>query len=158
MVRDGVKERPKLKPDDVNVPIVKRIFDMAETEMGMQDITYGFKDEHISSATGRLWYSNGFQFILKNEVYTGALVWDTTAETKAQTVRDDKALPAIVSKAKFGRVNILMRSRAPKKTHPRRFTRPTGSAGWSSTRRSAGRSAARMPWTASSPTTSASPS
>ena len=32
----------------------------------------------------------------------------------------EKAFPAIVTKAQFSRVNKLMRSRAPKKSHPRR--------------------------------------
>ena len=35
-------------------------------------------------------------------------------------MRVEKAFPAIVSKAKFDRVNALMRSRAPRRTHPRR--------------------------------------
>ncbi len=35
-------------------------------------------------------------------------------------MRVDKAFPAIVSKIQFRRVNRLMRSRAPRKTHPRR--------------------------------------
>ena len=35
-------------------------------------------------------------------------------------MRVEKAFPAIVSKAKFKRVNRLMRSRAPKRSHPRR--------------------------------------
>ena len=35
-------------------------------------------------------------------------------------MRVEKAFPAIVSRAKFNRVNALMRSRAPKITHPRR--------------------------------------
>ena len=35
-------------------------------------------------------------------------------------MRVDRAFPAIVSKAQFKRVNRLMRSRAPRRTHPRR--------------------------------------
>ena len=35
-------------------------------------------------------------------------------------MRIEKAFPSIVSKAQFRRVNKLMRSRAPKRTHPRR--------------------------------------
>ena len=35
-------------------------------------------------------------------------------------MRVEKAFPAIVTKAQFSRVNKIMRSRAPKITHPRR--------------------------------------
>ena len=35
-------------------------------------------------------------------------------------MRVEKAFPAIVSRTKFNRVNNLMRSRAPRRTHPRR--------------------------------------
>ena len=42
------------------------------------------------------------------------------AKDNAEPVRVEKAFPAIVSKAQFGRVNKLMRSRAPKTSHPRR--------------------------------------
>ena len=60
----------------------------------------------------------GFGF--RNEAYTGALVWGTNAKDKAEPVRVEKAFPGIISKARFGRMKRLMRSRAPKKTHPRR--------------------------------------
>ena len=48
------------------------------------------------------------------------LVWGTTAKDKADPVRVEKAFPAIVSKAQFKRVNRKLRSRAPKRSHPRR--------------------------------------
>ena len=41
-------------------------------------------------------------------------------KAEAEPVRVEKAFPAIVSKAQFRRVNQLMRSRAPKFSHPRR--------------------------------------
>ena len=45
MVQDGVKERPKLQPDDVKAPVVKRIFDMAENGAGTLDIAPAINDE-----------------------------------------------------------------------------------------------------------------
>ena len=42
------------------------------------------------------------------------------AKDKAEPVRVEKAFPAIITKAQFGRVGKLMRSRAPKRSHPRR--------------------------------------
>ena len=42
------------------------------------------------------------------------------AKDTAEPVRVEKAFPAIVTKAQFNRVGKLMRSRAPKTSHPRR--------------------------------------
>ena len=100
--------------------MVKRIFDMAEAGTGMLHIVRALNDEGIASPAGKLWSKNGVHLLLTNEVYTGALVWGTNAKDKAGPVRVEKAFPAIISKAQFNRVGKLMRSRAPKTTHPRR--------------------------------------
>ena len=77
-------------------------------------------DEGIASPAGKLWSKNGIHFILRNEVYTGTLIWGANAKDKADPIRIEKAFPAIISKTRFQRVNRLMRSRAPKIAHPRR--------------------------------------
>ena len=121
MVQDGAKERPKLQPDDVTAPVVRRIFDMAENGIGMLDIARTINDEEIPSATGKLWSNNAVNFILRNEVYTGTLVWGAKAKEATDLVRVEEAFPAIVSKAQIRRVNSRMRSRASKTTNPRRI-------------------------------------
>ena len=120
MVRDGAKKRPTLEPDPDASRVVKRIFDMAEAGTGMLHIARALNDEGIASPTGKLWSKNGIHFILRNEVYTGTLIWGANAKDKADPIRIEKAFPAIISKAKSQRVNRLMRSRAPKIAHPRR--------------------------------------
>ena len=120
MVQDGAKERPTLEPDPDASRVVKRIFDMAEAATGMLHIARTLNDEGIASPAGKLWSKNGVHFILRNEVYTGTLVWGANANGKDEPVRVEKAFPAIVSKTRFRRVNRLMRSRAPRRTHPRR--------------------------------------
>ena len=122
MVQDGPKKRPTLEPDpDPDASrVVKRIFEMAEAGTGMLHIARTLNDEGIASPAGKLWSKNGIHFILRNEVYTGTLLWGANAKDKADPIRIEKAFPAIISKAKSQRVNRLMRSRAPKITHPRR--------------------------------------
>ena len=119
-VQDGPKERPMLELDPDAARVVRRIFDLADAGAGMLDICTTLNDEGIASPAGKLWSKNGVHFILRNEVYTGTLVWGASAKSKSEPVRVEKAFPAIVSRAKFNRVNALMRSRAPKRTHPRR--------------------------------------
>ena len=120
MVQDGAKKRPTLEPDPPTAPVVQRIFSMAESGKGILDITQTLNSEGIANPTGRLWSKNGVHIILRNEAYTGTLLWGTTAKDKAEPVRVDKAFPGIVSKAQFKRVNKRMRSRAPRRNHPRR--------------------------------------
>ena len=119
-VQDGAKKRPTLEPDEDAARVVKSAFDMAEAGRGMLDIARALNDEGIASPAGKLWSKNGVHLLLRNEAYTGALVWGTNAKDKADPVRVEKAFPSIVSKAQFRRVKRLMRSRAPKRTHPRR--------------------------------------
>ena len=120
MVQDGPKKRPTLEPDPDSSRVVKRIFDMAEAGTGMLHIARVLNDEGIASPAGKLWSKNGIHFILRNEVYTGTLIWGANAKDKADPIRIEKAFPAIISKAKSQRVNSLMRSRAPKVINPRR--------------------------------------
>ena len=53
-------------------------------------------------------------------VYTGTLLWGLNARDGSPPVRVEDAFPAIVSKDLFSRVQSLMRSRAPRRAHPRR--------------------------------------
>ena len=120
MVQDGPKKRPTLEPDPDASRIVKRIFDMAEAGNGMVNITGALNDEGILSPRGKLWGKTSVHAILINEAYTGTLVWGSNSKDNAEPVRVEKAFPAIVTKVQFRRVSKLMRSRAPKRSHPRR--------------------------------------
>ena len=120
MVQDGAKKRPTLEPDAATSAVVERIFGMAEAGRGILNITRTLNDEGIANPTGRLWSKNGVHIILRNESYTGTLVWGAAAKDKADPVRVEKAFPAIISKTRFRRVNRKLRSRAPKRSHPRR--------------------------------------
>ena len=160
MVPDGGKKRPTLELDQDAAQVVQRIYDLAEAGTGMLKITSTLNDEGIASPTGKLWSKNGIHFILRNEVYTGTLVWGARGKgmNKADPVRIEKAFPAIISKEQFRRVNKLMHSRAPKKTHPRRVGSTyllSGLVKCQKCKRAL--SAARRPRAGGSPTTSASP-
>ena len=119
-VLDGPKERPTLEPDEDAALVVKRIFDLAETRMGMLKIARALNDDGIASPRGKLWNKTTVHGILNNEAYTGTLVWGAKAKDNAEPVRVEKAFPAIITKAQFNRVGKLMRARAPKRSHPRR--------------------------------------
>ena len=117
---DGPKERPTLEPDEDAALVVKRIFDLAESRKGMLKIVRILNDEGIASPRGKLWNKPTVHNILRNEAYLGTLVWGNNAKDNADPVRVEKAFPATVTKAQFDRVNTIMRSRAPRVSHPRR--------------------------------------
>jgi hypothetical protein len=120
MVQDGTKKRPTLEPDPDTAPTVQRIFNLAEAGHGILDITRTLNDEGIANPTGRLWSKNGIHIILRNETYTGTLVWGTSAKHKGEPVRVENAFPAIITKTQFRKVNKQLRARAPRQAHPRR--------------------------------------
>ena len=124
MVQDGATKRPTLEPDSATAPVAQRIFNMAEAGRGILDITRTLNDEGIANPTGRLWSKNGVHIILRNEAYTGTLVWGTRAKDGAPPVRVEDAHPAIVSEEEFRRIAKMMGSRAPKKVNPRRISSP----------------------------------
>ena len=77
-------------------------------------------DEGIASPRGKLWNKPTVHNILRNEAHLGTLVWGNNAKDGADPVRVEKAFPATVTKDQFDRVNRILRSRAPKVSHPRR--------------------------------------
>ena len=120
MVQDGPKKRPTLEINPDTSRIVKRIFDMADAGRRTLDITRTLNGEGIASPRGKLWGTASVHNILRNETYTGTLLWGVKAKDKADPVRVEKAFPPIVSKAQFRRVNQQLRRRAPKVSNPRR--------------------------------------
>ena len=121
MVQDGAKKRPTLEPNPDTSLVVKRIFDMAEAGTGMLYIAKALNREGIPSPAGKLWSKNTIHFVLRNEVYTGTLIWGASGKSKDEPVVVEKAFPAIVSKTRFQRIHRLMRTRGPRITNPRRI-------------------------------------
>ena len=119
-VSDGAKKRPKLEVEPGEAPLVRRMFDMAESGKSVLDIAKTFNAEGLPSPAGKRWSKTAVHKMLSNETYTGTLVWGLTAKDKAPPVRVEGAFPAIVPKTQFDRVGDLLRSRAPDKIHPRR--------------------------------------
>ena len=119
-VQDGAKKRPKLELDSPADAVVRRIFQMALQGKSTLDITKTLNGEGIPTSTGKHWLKSTVHRILSNEAYTGTLVWGAEAKDKADPARVEKAFPAIISNAQFRRVNRKLRSRAPKRSHPRR--------------------------------------
>ena len=119
-VQDGAKKRPTLEPGPGHLPGGETHFRYGRIRQGHPGYhphpeRRGHRQPHRP-----VWAKNGVHIILRNEAYTGTLVWGEGAKDKGEPVRVEKAFPAIVSKTQFRKVNRQMRSRAPRKAHPRR--------------------------------------
>ncbi len=123
-VQDGAKKRPVL---DLALPldaVVGRIFSMALGGTSILDITKTLNADGVPSPDGKRWMKTSIHRMLANEAYTGTLVWGTTAKDNTPPVRVENAFPATVSQREFKRVAKMLRSKAPKVTHPRRTASP----------------------------------
>ncbi len=123
-VQDGAKERPKLELDPPADAVVRRVFDMVLVGKSVLDIVRTLNEEGIPTRNGGRWLKNTVHGMLTNESYAGTLVWGKRTKSKAPPVRVEGAVPAIVSREEFERVQGLLKSRAPKVVHPRRASSP----------------------------------
>ena len=122
MIQDGAKKRPKLEPVEGEASLLQRMFRMAESGRSVLDIVKTLNGEGILSPRGKRWSKTAVHLMLRNETYTGALVWGVAAKDKAEPVRVENAFPAIVSTETYriGWHSHYLKSRAPAKVNPRR--------------------------------------
>lgn len=124
-VMDGNNERTKLQPDEMFSPIVKRIFQMSLDNIGIKEIAMTLNREGIRTNKGKLWANSKISYILKNEGYTGTLVWAKNSRRKlnqpAEIIRVENNHPALISKADYDTVQTLLFARSPKMCNPRQI-------------------------------------
>ena len=126
-VKDGANEKTRLVPDKIFGPMVTRVFKMCEEGMGAKDIVKVLNGESLKTNRGRAWSKSTIYSILKNETYTGTLVWNrrnkrhgiVRPNDQSEVIRVEDNHPALVGRETFERVQKLMRKRSPRITHPR---------------------------------------
>jgi len=120
-VKDGETMRNTLEPDASQAPIAQRIFRECAGGKGLKEIAKGLNRESIASPTGGKWGKQRIHKILVNEAYTGCLVWGKKhgENSTLPPVRKEEAWKAIVDEETFKQVQAVLKSRAPKVTHPR---------------------------------------
>lgn len=119
-VDDGGKRRPRLALDPPHDALVKRIFEMAAAGMSLRTIVRILNGEGLTTAKGKKWGTSSLHAILKNETYTGMIVWGRTSKHDRPPLRVEDAHPAIVSRELFDQVQEVLREKAPTVMHPRR--------------------------------------
>jgi site-specific DNA recombinase len=124
---DGTNEKTRLEPDEIFTPIIQRIFQMCADGLGAKEIVKTLNGEGLRTSTGKLWNKNNVYYVLKNEVYTGTLVWNRQHKSQGRPrpkdpkdiIRIENNHPAVISREMFEKVQALLRERSPEITHPR---------------------------------------
>ena len=124
-VQDGEIQRSKLVPDPVEAPVVERMYKECLLGKGLQEIAITLNSEGLKTRFGKAWSNTTVHNVLRNEAYTGALVWDRQGNRRIRggdvlpAVRVEGAWPAIVSQEAFDQARTTLSARAPRVTHPR---------------------------------------
>jgi site-specific DNA recombinase len=81
----------------------------------------GLNRDGIQAPAGGKWGKQRIHKIMTNETYTGCLVWGRNHKGIATPppVRKEGAWPALIDKQMFQQVQSVLKSHAPKLTHPR---------------------------------------
>lgn len=123
-VPDGAVQRVKLDPDPATAPVVERMFKENIDGKGLIEICQGLNADGLATPKRKKWGKTTINAILKNEAYTGTLIWGQFTQKHANgkdlpLIRVENAWTAIVDRETFDKVQSRLETRAPKVTHPR---------------------------------------
>ncbi|MFC1983101.1 recombinase family protein [Chloroflexota bacterium] len=90
----------------------------------MIEITRGLNGDGLTTRKNNKWSKTSVNTVLKNEVYTGTLIWGEFTKNhnggnRQPIIRVEDAWPPIVDRETFEKVQTKMTARAPKITHPK---------------------------------------
>jgi site-specific DNA recombinase len=99
---------------------------MALHGAGAKEIAKALNSDGLRTRAGKGWSTTAINYILRNEIYTGTLVWNSKGKTfgKAvrkppeQVIRTPNSHAALVSRDDFERMQQLLGDRRPKTRHP----------------------------------------
>jgi site-specific DNA recombinase len=124
---DGANEKTRLEPDEIFTPIIQRVFQLCADGMGAKEIVKTLNSEGLRTNKGKLWNKSNIYYVLKNEAYTGTLIWNRQNKSQGrprpkdpkEIIRIENNHPAVISHEMFEKVQALLRERSPEMTHPR---------------------------------------
>lgn len=130
----------KLEIDHADAPVVRQIFELYTSGMGMKSIAHHLNGENSPSPRAKRWSEYTVGFILKNEVYIGNIVYNKRSKTerpykqpeligktsddvyvgndyneREKWIITESAHPAIVDSKTFAKVQEMMQTKAKRK-------------------------------------------
>jgi len=127
-IKDGDVERSKLSPEEFQSPVVKSIYKKYINGKGIKEIAKDLNLDSIKTVKGNSWSNTAVSYILKNEVYTGTLVYNKKSKkhdfdnNKEDVIRIKNNHPAIINKNLFSKVQSILSARNIKNSHPKEIS------------------------------------
>jgi DNA invertase Pin-like site-specific DNA recombinase len=120
-------EKRKLEINDLEAPMVRKVFKWCLEGEGAKEIVKRFNAESHKTRSGKPWGKPAVYYMLRNELYTGTLLWNRYNKTNGtpmvnppgELIRIPNHHPALVSYAEFSQAQKLLEQRSPKLIHPR---------------------------------------
>jgi len=114
-VQDGSVQRVKLEPDPTTAPVVERIFRECLVGKGLIEIARGLNHDGLITRKKNQWSKTAVHKVLKNEAYTGALIWDRQKLRKINNdlppIRVENAWAPIIDRESFEQVQTKLGTR-----------------------------------------------
>ena len=122
----GAATKSKLIPDEREVPIVTRAFDLAAHGQGAREIAKTLNAEGFRTRAGKPFAATGINHMLRNEAYVGTIVWNRYSKSSgsrqkkanSEVIRVPDCHSPLVEKDVFAEVQELLTSRRPSVKHP----------------------------------------
>lgn len=114
-VGKNLKNKLKLLPHEAE--IARKIFNLCLNSNGLKEISKILNKEGLRRRTGDHWNISSIAYILKNETYTGTIIWKE--KRTREIIKTPGAHEAIISKEDFDRVQKLIKNRTRALVHPR---------------------------------------
>ena len=126
-IKVGMAEKTKLAVEESEGQIVQKIFRMAMEGKGGKEIAKALNADGLRTKLGKLFSTTSINHILRNEVYTGALIWRPRSKNfvtssngeSTEVIRIPDCHAALVSKDDFDQVQQFLKNRRPTAQHPR---------------------------------------
>ena len=121
-VQVGKNKKKKLKVVPSEALVVQRIFKLSLEGKGFKEIVKTLNMEGNKRRSGKPWLVSNIAYILKNETYTGCLVWKEyrhNPRAKDPLIRVPDTHPAIITREVYSKARLMIRSRSKEVVHPR---------------------------------------
>ena len=112
-----VGEDQKYHINEEEAVVVRKIFDCCESQCGYGGLLEELRNKGIHTRQGRVFTASTFYYILKNRRYTGDYVYSPVGnlkEHRSQPIIVENAIPAIVSKPQWEKVQAILHKRQTK--------------------------------------------
>lgn len=122
--QDGRATRKTLVVDEEHAETVRQIFSHCIQGHGAKEIAQTLNESGVRTKRGGKWSKPSVLYLLKNQVYTGDLVWPQTSRLKQgeEQIIIENHHESLVARRDFELVQTLISGRAPAIQHPQRVS------------------------------------